>query len=121
MKKTLLLAFSLFLIATVSHAQITKGSVLLGGNIGFGGSKDEYGNQPEVHTFTFNPVLGIAVKENLVTGINIFYNHSKTTNNMPGKQEAGVTGGGLFVRKYVPLGMKFYLYGQGNINYTSNY
>ena len=64
------------------------------------------------------PVAGIAVKQNLVVGFSLSYAHNKDnlkTVNYETKSES--YGAGIFIRKYVPLGKGFYLFGETGLNY----
>src|SRR4051812_20144592 len=80
MKKLLLLTFaSLFFLSFTSSAQITKGSVLLGG--GISGGKGKSGSSPNESTsssFSLYPTLGIAVKDNAVVGLRLSYSRSQS-------------------------------------------
>lgn len=125
MKKRFLL-FTLTLAAfSFSHAQITKGTISIGGNLGFNSitAKDEFGNntsKTNAGSFSISPSIGKAWKENTVTGINASFGASKTsiTNKYDNKNALL----GVFVRKYIPLGKGFYIYGQGSVagTYSDN-
>jgi hypothetical protein len=109
---------SVFAFLTITlQAQINKGSVLLGGNIGFSTNKAKDTSLKNNSTY-LSPVVGIAVKENLIVGINFSYGHSKNNLNAPASEaEYKSYGAGVFVRKYVPLGKGFYLFGETSLNY----
>jgi len=67
---------------------------------------------------SITPVAGIAVKQNLVVGFSLSYAHNKdnlNTVNYETKSES--YGAGIFIRKYVPLGKGFYLFGETGLNY----
>lgn len=120
MKKTALLtciAFCLF--SLTSSAQITKGSVLLGGGISGGRNTTENNNQENKYSsLALYPSIGLAVKENTVTGLRLSYSHSKSgPDNSSYKQEQKSYGAGLFYRKYKSLGKQFYLFGEGAAYY----
>lgn len=123
MKKQLLLFLltGLFL-STVSNAQIKKGAIFLGGDIGGSNQKTEYNNGafPERQTgLLISPLFGKAIKENLVFGGNLTVNlsNNKTiATNTQAKQQS--YGGGFFLRKYKSVGKSgFYLFMQGGVNY----
>ncbi|WP_156109099.1 hypothetical protein [Hymenobacter sp. APR13] len=70
------LATSLLLLgaATAAHAQTSAGTVLLGGSVGYGYSKDEgsYGSSQSERTryeFSFSPTAGYFVADNLAVGL----------------------------------------------------
>jgi hypothetical protein len=119
MKKLLLTAFFFILIATIAQAQISKGSVLLGGNIGFGSHKNVNNNETKQTHTLINPAVGVAVQQNLVVGFDALYSRSKTTYSTASNSAKNTTtGGGFFVRRYYPVIRNFYLYGQGNLSYN---
>ena len=99
------------------QAQINKGSVLLGGNIGFSTNKAKDTSLKNNSAY-LSPVVGIAVRENLIVGINFSYAHNKNNLNAPtAETEYNSYGAGVFVRKYAPLGKGFYLFGETGLNY----
>lgn len=105
MRKSLLLTgASFFLLSLASSAQITNGSVLLGGGISGGRSTVENNNQENKYSsFSVYPSIGLAVKENTVVGLRLTYSHSKSAPaNNPYTQEQKGYGAGLFYRKYMP-------------------
>jgi len=117
MKKILTLSFLCALCISALHSQINKGSVLLGGNIGFSTNKTK-DTAMENNSLSVTPVAGIAVKQNLIVGISLGYGHSKNNLNGSGSQtEYKSYGAGVFARKYVPLGKGFYFFGESGLNY----
>jgi hypothetical protein len=122
-RKFLLLSVMLFCYI-ISQAQIHKGAVLLGGNLGFGIQSNSSSNQGSVSAkqtnISLTPAFGKAVKENVVIGADFTYDYHKnaydiTVNDM----KSTAVGGGVFVRKYKYLGNNFYLFGQGRIGANS--
>jgi len=109
MKKYLLL-LSIATICTLSatHAQIKKGATFLGGDIGGGISKTKSADTTysKQNGLTISPVFGKAIRENLVLGVDlstVIY----TADNPSGSsynQKNRFYGGGVFLRKYKPLG-----------------
>jgi len=111
----LFLACSLFLYS--AQAQISKGSILLGGSLGYGNNNTETGsNEFRTNSYSFRPSLGFVVKENRVLGFNLLYAHSGGNST----SAYNIYGGGVFYRLYHPLGKSFYLYGQGEVNGSSS-
>jgi hypothetical protein len=109
MKKFVLSTLASFIVI-FSQAQITKGSILLGGGVTFNKTKYD-GSYPYNNSnyWGISPSFGIALKENLVYGINInYYHYQYSSNNY---------GGGIFLRKYFPLGKNFYFFGEPELNY----
>ena len=121
MKKIILLSFSVLLFALVTNAQITKGSIYLGGSIGASNAKSESSttsNEGKQSSFSLNPAVGIAVRHNVIAGIEFNYVHSKSasfSNNQDNKNNG--YGAGLFLRKYFPLSNRFYVFGQTGLGY----
>lgn len=109
-----LIVLGLCITATM-NAQIKKGSVLLGGSVGFSSSKseDEYSKNKQ-HNFNISPAAGKAIKDNLIVGVDVSVGGSKRTVN--GFNYRGNSHGvGIFVRKYFEAAKRFYLFGQGRV------
>ena len=120
--------FSLFALTCVlaSQAQINKGSLLLGGSIGYNKGKSKTWQQDlKIKTIIFSPAIGVAVKENLVVGAR--FDYLKQTQNS--KYDASYStkldidtknyGGGIFIRRYVPVINRLYVFGEGTASYTA--
>jgi hypothetical protein len=125
--KRIILLTSVSLSVLFSQAQITKGSFFLGGNIGAGSQRSTYTSpnyQPydtRTTTINLNPSFGIAIKDNTVAGISLgfghtFYNFKDSLNSQD--QKNNTYGGGFYLRKYLPLGKGFYLFGEGDALYS---
>jgi hypothetical protein len=131
MKKSALFLFTIAFIFTGSvNAQIKKGSVFLGGNIGASTQKTE-SNGTTVNTMkgvTIAPVFGKAIRENLVLGADIGFGLFKSKNSAQGSpsssdQQSNSYAAGFFIRQYKSIAKSdFYIFLQGNagINYASN-
>lgn len=101
------------LISLSASAQINKGSIFLGGHLGFWTGKEQ--TQKSV-SFNVTPAVGIAVSENLVAGLDLTFDHAKTEYTpVFGTTRTRHVGGGVFLRKYATLGKGFYLFGQGRV------
>ena len=122
MKKFLLLFCSISLCTFFASAQITKGSVLLGGGLSFNQTKYESGGMNEFKAtgFSISPNIGFAVKDNQVFGIFLSYGHSKNRTLQASNYDSDMYGGGLFVRRYLSLSKNFYLFGEANAGYNRN-
>jgi hypothetical protein len=108
-----LLITLLVLTSFSASAQINKGSIYLGGNLNFYTSKN---NSQKSSNFSVSPAFGFAVRENLIVGLDVIYGHAETRyENGRGEWIQRNAGGGLFLRKYAPLGKGFYLFGQGRV------
>jgi hypothetical protein len=116
-KKLLLLAY--FVTATLfAAAQFEKGSILLGGDVGFGKSetKDAGNNSSTSNNFNFSPTIGFATKKNTFHGVVLNYGTSKSEINPTNSNSSSSIGGGYFYRKYKPLFEKFYGFLQAGAN-----
>jgi hypothetical protein len=109
MKKYLLLV-SIATVFTLSatHAQIKKGATFLGGDISGGTSKTTSADTiyAKSNGFTISPVFGKAIRENLVLGIdlNTVIYTAENPSGINYDQKNRFYGGGVFLRKYKPLG-----------------
>lgn len=112
----------LFVAATLlANAQINKGTILLGGNIGFSTNKAK-DTTLENNSVSIFPAIGVAIKQNLIAGISLGYGHYKNdlTAGSYSQSENKSYGATIFLRKYVPLGKGFYLFGETGLNYQSS-
>ena len=113
----------LLFLAFTSSAQIKKGSLFLGGNLGGSTqtSKSNGATTNKQNGVTVSPVIGKAVSDNLIFGIDLSYSFFKNENtgtNQNQNQKQQGYGAGVFIRKYKPLGKSgFLLFLQGDINY----
>lgn len=120
MRKFTTLTFALLCLHFISNAQITKGSILIGGNISADFENNRFGSfSSNKKTILVMPSIGLAVKENTFYGISLSYSNT----NANGAENINTYGGGVFIRKYRPLGKGFYLIGQGGLstNYSKYY
>ena len=112
----------MLLCAIVSQAQINKGAILLGGNIGAGTqSSNADAGTSKNNNLNISPVFGIAIKENLVFGLNLsFWSNKNETELAPSHQtqKNSEYGTGVFLRKYKPIGKSgFSAFIQGSFGY----
>jgi hypothetical protein len=126
MKQKFLLSLVFVCTFIVSaHAQIKKGGTWLGGGVGYSEQKTDYdgsSSDAKSRTFVISPAIGKVVKDNLVVGISLSYSNSKIENNSSAStidQKGKSYGGGVFLRQYVPIINRLYIFGQGNANYAS--
>ena len=113
--------FTLIAIAVLAsisiNAQISKGSILLGGGIGYSSQENKLeGSTIENKTSNFyiSPAIGIAVKENLIVGGDLSFS-SQFQENMNNEAFINYYGAGIYMRKYLPIASRFYIFGQGRI------
>ena len=127
--RIILLAVILFTGAN-AVAQVNKGTIFLGGDIGFGFSNYKSDNPNDnIHyqkssSFNFSPSVGWVVKENMVVGgrINLaFFKYDYQQNPSANRESGNNIGAAIYVRKYLPLGKSFYLFGDASLGGQSNY
>jgi hypothetical protein len=105
------LLIAVMALTTLStSAQIKKGSILFGGNLGFSTqNNEEY--KHKATSIGINLSAGKAIRQNLVAGFDLTYSAYQTKNNDSVKTNQEYAGAGVFIRKYAPLGKGFYLFG----------
>ena len=108
MKKMLLI----LALATFSFANAQKGTILVGGNIGFTSEKNEnQGEERKSNSFGFSPKVGYQFHDNWTAGVEFALSSSKSTSslNSIGESESkfNVFKVGAFVRYSVPLSETF--------------
>lgn len=113
-------------LLTTSYAQINKGTVWIGSNFSYASDNFTPGQliiSGKTRIVSILPSFGIAVKENVVLGIfgnyTTIYREQQTTSYYS-KRDEKTYGGGLFVRRYVPIFKRFYLYGEGRLGYNKS-
>jgi hypothetical protein len=108
MIKKLLLSASFGLLFFVSNAQFKKGSVLLGGDVGFGRQKSTEGSIfSNSSNFSFSPTVGIASKDNFFQGIQLNFISSKSDYSSTNGNKSSSYGAAYFLRKYKSIFGKF--------------
>jgi opacity protein-like surface antigen len=114
--------FACTLLST-SYAQINKGSTCLGSNFSYSKNKgNPFPQSPEqeLRRVSILPAVGVAIKENLVLGI--FGNYTYEFNDNQGyliESKIKNYGGGVLVRRYVPIVNRFYVFGEGRLGYNT--
>ena len=118
MERITLLTIAIFLFASITKAQITKGSTFIGGQISGGSLKQESGsNVQKQSSFTISPAIGTAIKQNLIAGIDLTYAHTRYEYPPSPVNEANSLGAGVFLRRYTSLVSRFYFFLQGRVGY----
>src|SRR5688500_5274887 len=102
MKKISLLLTGIAFFSLIASAQIPKGSIWLGGNIGFSTSKEEGGIDSKHSSYSISPAIGTAIKENTILGVQFNFSQYKNE-NLNGEQVVQYMGADLFERKYWSL------------------
>ena len=122
MKKFTILTLISFLVFSIhSNAQIKKGTILLGGGLGF--NLTESGSSPNETSFSgfhITPSVGFVTKDNQAIGFNLFYSHASTVVSGSPYDDVknNAYGGGVFLRRYLPVGKNFYMFGEGQANFN---
>jgi hypothetical protein len=123
MQKGLLLSVFVLTIASISHAQINKGALLLGGDISYNALSSSTPSANNAHDDTKNislsPSLGKAIKPDLVLGIALDYFFAESKDMSTGSPVTSAKstsyGLGFFLRKYRALGKGFSVFAQGAV------
>lgn len=74
----------------------------------------------ETKAVVISPVIGIALKENVVGGLIINYGRQKTEFGSTSFNDYKTIGGGVFIRRYHSVASKLYLFGQVDAVYNDN-
>lgn len=125
MRKITLFTMAMICLHVISNAQISKGSVFLGGSFnGFSYSlkEDAAPNYESKNSgFGILPQIGKAIGTNKIVGISFGYNQSTNESTFNSRKEK-TTGysAGIFYRRYYPLSTRFYLFGQGLVAWNRN-
>ena len=125
MNKITLLFIATIIFSSNSFAQISKGAILLGGDLSGYIQKQEIvsGTEYKNKGFMFSPLIGIATKKNLVQGGYLQIGASNIeNNNNPVDSKTNNLGAGYFIRKYSVIKNNFYGFIQGNagVGYFKN-
>lgn len=97
----------IFALAVVSFANAQKGTVLVGGNIGYTSEKADREISPvKTNTFQFSPKVGYQFHDNWTAGVEFMIQSSKTDNG-GAEGKANNFKAGAFVRYTMPLSETF--------------
>jgi hypothetical protein len=119
MRKIILAIITASLFVNSANAQIKKGSIFLGGDIGGSAQKTKEGDitTNKQNGINISPVFGKAIKDNLILGVNTgigIANNDNPVNNW--EYNTNSYNAGVFVRKYKNLATSgFYLFVQGGL------
>ena len=107
----------MLVICVSSNAQITKNSILLGGQLFYYNEKNKVENlNQKAEAGTIGISIGKAFKENAVAGINLSFSPLKETNYLTGSDTVNVTYHrfdiGAFFREYKKLANDLYFFAQ---------
>src|SRR5687768_18435274 len=99
MNRKLLFVCTLLLSSSYLHAQIGKGSLMIGGQLRYGSFNSRSSAAPEVSEtdqFVFSLSIGKAIRENLFIGIDLNTAFADVEQSNFGTQQNTSYGGGLF-------------------------
>lgn len=122
MRKSLTI-ICLMLLGTAGYSQFTKGTITLGGQLGYEHTTLSPNDKASLYTansFSISPEAGIFFVPNLMTGLLISYGHTsfkpgKENQFSSGKSTSNSYGAGVFVRYYYN-----YFFGEGRYELGSN-
>jgi hypothetical protein len=128
-RKYLLFLLLATIVSNLLQAQIKKGTLLIGGSISFMNGLDEFDNNTyELKTIGIGiwPSAGKAIKDNLVLGVFGQYGHNRQEyENQLFGYELNNFSMGMFLRRYLQVVKRFYLFGQchlqGSYTISRNY
>jgi hypothetical protein len=118
--KKILFTCILSTIIFAANAQVNKGAILLGGNIGLQHSKTENGSGTKQKIFFITPSIGFAYKTNRVAGFSLGYgtgNYRNGTGSFVSINRYNEYSAGAYLRRYFPIGKNFSLFGEGDLSY----
>ncbi|MEO5945336.1 MAG: hypothetical protein ABIP79_00855 [Chitinophagaceae bacterium] len=120
MRKISTILFSISFLSSVSlQAQIKKGATFLGGNLSFSAEEGTSTNNNDYKTggVYILPVVGKAVKENLIVGADILFYYQNSDVSLPENDlKQWIYGTGFFIRQYQQIkNTRFSLFLQGGL------
>lgn len=119
MKKIFLTIITVSIFVCSVNAQIKKGSIFLGGDISGSTQKTKSGDMTtnKQKGINISPVIGKAIKDNLVLGMNAGFSIYEMDNENNYDYNADFYNAGVFLRKYKNIGTSgFYIFVQGMLN-----
>ena len=102
----------------VTQAQISKGSIWLGGNLGFSTSKDEDPDHSNSNSYYIYPSIGVSLRNNNVIGLEFNFDRYHVVAKYDTVTIMG-KGVGLFDRQYWTIIKRFYVFADLKANYTA--
>jgi hypothetical protein len=117
MNRKLLFVCTLLLCSYLLHAQIGKGSLMIGGQLGYtsNNSRAQAPNESfEGDTFGGSLSIGKAIKDRLFVGVELGSGLSNSEQYMGYNSHNVYYGAGVFMRKYFDIGKRFFVFTQAN-------
>lgn len=120
MKKLMALTAAVLMAAFPSYAQISKGATFIGGWVNLSFSKEEPENSTiirKTNNWNVRPQVGKVIADNKVAGIFLNMGGSLSRQSASpanvSETKTAYYGGGVFYRRYYPLGQRFFFFGDG--------
>ena len=125
MNRKLLFVCTLVCCSSFLQAQIGKGSLMIGGQLGYtsSNSRSQAPNESyEGDTFGGSLSVGKAIKDRLFVGVELGSGLSNSEQDMGYKSHNVYHGAGIFMRKYFDIGKRFFVFTHANsgINFFDN-
>lgn len=123
MKKMIIVAVLGLIGTQFANAQVKKGNVLVGGNVGIAtqsNEQDGVDGKTTSTTFNISPKAGYALSDKWMVGVFVGtdFSNSKNKTVEPNTELKSTTiAPGVFVRNYHMLGEKVALFGEANVAY----
>ncbi|RPD40395.1 outer membrane beta-barrel protein [Chitinophaga barathri] len=123
MKKMIIVAVLGLIGTQFANAQVKKGNVLVGGNVGISTNsekKDGVDGKTTTTSFSISPKAGYALSDKWMVGVFVSseFSNSKDKTVEPNTElKSNVIAPGIFVRNYHMLGEKVALFGEANVAY----
>jgi hypothetical protein len=117
MRKNQLFVLTLIFFSSAVYSQFSKGSLLLGADLGFNTQTSTNGpNENKLHGFYGSPVIAVATKQNTFWGGSLSIGNSKNESRSPdNKQTNNSYGASVFCRKYKAVAGKLSAFVQGGL------
>ena len=116
MKKIYLVICINFFLVSLASAQISKGSLWLGGNIGFSTGKNTNGDNSNQSSYSISPSVGTAIKKNTILGVQALFDHNESEDPLS-EYTRSSSGGAIFIRQYWEVINRCYVFG----NFSGSY
>jgi hypothetical protein len=118
MKKIFTLFSTCLCFYNATEAQVSKGSIWLGGNLGFYNSKNDDQDHSSTNSYSVYPAIGLGLRNNNVVGLEFIVNRYHRVSKYDTVTTQG-KGLGLFDRKYWTIVKRFYVFADFKGNYTA--
>lgn len=118
--KKMLIAVGLMFFGLAASAQVSKGTVTVGGNVGFRTSKTKDADNRSTN-FSIQPQIGYFLSDKLEGYVKLGYtNESESyTDNSAGKNKTDQFGGGIGLRKYFMVSDNVAIFAGPELSYYS--